>query len=578
MTCKKCGAIIPEGQPFCTNCGAPLVNETPTDAFSAPETSAPKVKGRKLGWLIAAVAAVAVIAGVVLSWGYIQNFTERTFSSPTDYYHKVETRAMSATTDTLVNPTGMTAMYGNLFSMGDEVSTKATQSDITISLGEKLTDLLSDSAGTDLSWFKNLGLSLVVDRTREDLVGAKATVQLNGTDVVNLDGIYQPDTYMAYFRVPELSEQYAGVNAEEMLYDYYWENGYDEVYQLMSGLIYGDDGQYQAIMGAMPDTETMGKLIDRYAAIVIQDLTDVTRGTEKVAAGDVTCTYTTLTVKMDKATLEKILRDVAAQAADDPDIKDVIYRMCNVFDEDGDEVYQDFQESLRSAMNEEELIEDDVNAVMVVYVDDKGEVHGRDIRITVNGETVTIRYLNAIKGSKFGTDIRMEVPDEVTISVTGGGTNRSDHIKGTLDAWATVSGETHKLFTVEIDGTAKDNDFVGEISFTPSEELLDEILSDTYLPADIQELVRGMKLSLVNRSAKDHVDMTLALKSGDSELIALRLESSPVEPLELSLPTGTVDVEDWAGSINQFSLMSLIGNLQKAGIPMSFFSSLAGIS
>lgn len=591
MICKKCGANIADGNAFCTNCGAPLtaeapvqppVNEAPVAAFTAPEApapkKAPKARKRLVGWIIAAAAAVAVIAGVVLSWGYIQNFVDRTFSSPSDYYHKVEKRALKSTTDTLVNPTGITAMYDNMFNMDGEVNSKAIQGSITLLLGEKLTDLISDNTNTDMSWFKSMGLNFVMDRTREDLLGAKATVQLNGTDIVNLDGMYQTDTYMAYFRVPELSEQYAGVNVEEALYDYYWENGYDATFQLMSSLIYGDNGQYQALMSAMPDTETIGNLIDRYVAIVINNLSDVKRGSEKVTAGDVTCTYTTLTVKMDKATLEKIIRDVADEAVNDPDIKDIIYKMANAFDEDADSIYRDFQESLREAVKEDDLLGSDVNAVMVVYVDGTGEVKGRDIRITAGDETVKIRYINAEKGSKFGTDFRVEIPDEFTITVTGGGTKRDDYIKGTLDAKVIADGETRKIATIEIDGNTKDNDFVGDISFIPSEELLDGVLANADLPSEIQDLVRGVKLTLSNHSTKDHLDMALSLSSGSDELLTLQLKSSTADPLDLTVPSSSVDVETWANSISQLNLMALIGNLQEAGIPMSLFSSLAGIS
>ena len=245
---------------------------------------------------------------------------------------------------------------------------------------------------------------------------------------------------------------------------------------------------------------------------------------------------------------------------------------------DADSIYRDFQESLREAVKEDDLLGSDVNAVMVVYVDGTGEVKGRDIRITAGDETVKIRYINAEKGSKFGTDFRVEIPDEFTITVTGGGTKRDDYIKGTLDAKVIADGETRKIATIEIDGNTKDNDFVGDISFIPSEELLDGVLANADLPSEIQDLVRGVKLTLSNHSTKDHLDMALSLSSGSDELLTLQLKSSTADPLDLTVPSSSVDVETWANSISQLNLMALIGNLQEAGIPMSLFSSLAGIS
>ena len=579
MTCKKCGATMPEGQAFCPDCGAPLTEELRQPEIDSPAEvpQAPKAR-RKLGWIIALAAAVAVIAGVALSWGYIGGLVERTFSSPADYYHKVETRALHTGTDALAHPTGLTAMSARLLGMGTPEAGKATQGNLTLTVGEKLTSLLSDSAGADLSWLKSVGLSFVLDGSRSELMGAKANLQLNGTDVVSLEGMYHPETYMGYFRVPELSGQYASVDAEELLNDYYWEHGYDGLLQIMSAAIYSGQSEYQTVLNAMPSPETFAALVDRYGAVIINDLTDVERSRETVTAQDVSCTYTALTVRADRATLEKILRDVLTTAADDPDLKDIIVNLSGQLDVDGAEAYQSFQDSIRETLDEDTLIDSDIDAAMVVYVDDKGEIHGRDVQITADGETVTMHQIYAVKGSRFGMDYRMEVPGEFNLSLTGSGTTHGNSLKGTLDLQLTANGTAMDLFTAEIDGTAKGGDFRGEIVLIPTEELLNTVLANNDMPAEIQELVRGLRFIFVNHSDDDHLDLKLAVCSGESEFFAILLESSKAEPLELTVPADAVDVEDWAGSINQFSFMTLIGNLQKAGIPTSFFAGLSGLS
>lgn len=572
MTCKNCGAVVPDGQEICTSCGAPLANDTPVQGA----VEAVRKPRRKLGWIIALAVVVAIAAGVALSWGYIGELIDRTFSSPADYYHKVETRALSTGTEALTNPTGLAAMYTNLLGAGTAETPKANQGSVTLAAGDALVSLLSDSTGTDMSWLKSLGLAYTLDGTRQDLVGLNAALQLNGADVVNLEGMYQPEKYMGYFRVPELSQQYASVNIEELMTDYYWENGYDPTFQLMSILVYGDQSQYQSVMSAIPDPETVAALMDRYGAIIINNLNDVERGREEVTAEGVTCTYTALTVRMDKATLEKILRDVLTDVANDPDIKDMIVNIFRQMDEDGDEIYASFRDSIQEVLDEEELIEGDINIDMVVYVDDKGEIHGRDIKIVQDGEQeLSVRQIYAVKGSRFGTDVQVDAPEEFSFSVTGSGTTRGDSLKGTLDMRFTASGKTTDLFTLDIDGTSNGG-FVGKVVLTPSEELIDMFLSNMDVPDEYKDLVRGMKLFLVNDSTEEHLDMKLGIISGEAEFITLQAESHAADPLDLSVPGSAVDVEEWAGSINQLNLMALIGNLQKAGIPMSFFSSLGG--
>lgn len=603
MTCKKCGASVSEGQAFCTNCGAPLAEERqpvqaedlsvqspaeepsvqPGEIPAAVSTltedapAAPKSR-RRPGWIIALAAAAAVIACVVLGWGYIGNFVERTLSSPADYYHKVETRSLHAGTDALAHPTGLAAMSNRLFGMGTSDVRKATRGSVTLTAGEDLTALLSENTGTDLSWLKSVGLTFVADGTREDLQGAKAALQVNGEDVVSLDGMYSPETCMGYFRVPELSEQYASVDAQELLTGYYWENGNDVLFPLLSTLVYGGQSEAQTIMNSMPDSETVADLADRYGAIVINDLTDVERGHETVTVEGVTCAYTTLTVRADRTTLEKILRDVLTTADGDAELKDLIVKMAEQVGEDGQETYASFQEAIGEALSQEKLIDGDLDAVMVVYVNDKGEIRGRDLRIATGGGEFTMRQIYAVKGSRFGTDLGFHTPDDFALSVIGSGTAHGSSIRGTLDMQLTSGGTTTDLFTAEIDGTAKGGDFRGELVLIPTEQLLDTVLEDADLPAEMQQLVRGLRIRLINHSTEDRLDLKLALNSGESELITLLVESSEADALELSVPGDAVDAADWAGSINQISLLNLIGNLQKAGVPMSFFGNLVGLS
>ena len=491
-----------------------------------------------------------------------------TFSSPEEFYRAVEKRNVNSVSDALDNTAGLA---DKMFSLNSD---NAVQGSLTVSVGKDITDLLAEYVGQDMSWLKNAGLTFTLDRTHKDMTGAKATVQLNGTDLVNMDGLYVKDSHMAYIQMPEFSKQYAGVDVEQLLDDYYWENGYDQTYALLYSLVHGDDGQLQAIMGAMPDSETVSKLIDRYTEIVLKDLKDVKQGSEKVTANGVTCTYTTLTVEMDKDSLMTILKDVTEAAAKDEDIKTIICNLAEASGEDGDQVYESFKEEL---LNADLTIDEDVNIVMVVYVNDQGDVKGRDIQIKAADEDpVTVRFIYAEKDGKFGVDFLME-SSEATMTVTGGGTRKDGHIKGTADADFTVNGDAHKLGTFEIDGDTKDNRFVGEISFTPSQELLDEVLADADLPSFLEDMVRNAKISFTNHSTKDHLDMTIAIKSGSSELISLRFECQETSPMSLSVPSDYLSPEKWAETIDQNGLVTLLGSLQDAGVPMSFFSEMGDL-
>ena len=270
---------------------------------------------------------------------------------------------------------------------------------------------------------------------------------------------------------------------------------------------------------------------------------------------------------------------VLTEAADDPDIKNIVVNVARQLDEDGEAAYAEFRKSVQDILAREALIDGDMNAVMVVYVDDKGEIRGRDVRLTADGrQEITYQQLYVVKGSRFGTEIQLNVPDELVFHVNGSGTTHGDALKGTLNMQLTVGDKAMDLGTVEIDGTSKGGDFVGQMVFTPTQELLDQLMASAILPDAFRELLHDVKVIIVNQSTADRLDLKMTAFSGESELISLLFESSPTDPLELSIPADAVDMENWAGSINQFSFMTLMGNLQKAGIPMSFFTSLGGLS
>lgn len=72
MFCKECGTNLPEGTPFCTNCGA-MVNDEKAKEIESPQTAAPvyvqqphpKKKKKGKGCLIALISVVVVIALII---------------------------------------------------------------------------------------------------------------------------------------------------------------------------------------------------------------------------------------------------------------------------------------------------------------------------------------------------------------------------------------------------------------------------------------------------------------------------------------------------------------------------------
>lgn len=74
MYCGKCGSFIPDGNAFCSKCGAPLspeftqttINTTPHPVPPAAQTSKPRMSaGRVIGRVILVIVLIIIILEVL---------------------------------------------------------------------------------------------------------------------------------------------------------------------------------------------------------------------------------------------------------------------------------------------------------------------------------------------------------------------------------------------------------------------------------------------------------------------------------------------------------------------------------
>ena len=162
MFCSKCGNQMNDGDKFCEKYGAAVelveenvvventvveeaTDETPIAHEPAEEIkkeSKPKNTSKKkktiIGIIAAVLAAVAICS--VFLWEYIENTAVKTFSSPTSYYHYVESKNISAVSKSAGRFVKM-MMSGTDGSVG-------TESEFKIQLGDILLEkIATEKAG-----------------------------------------------------------------------------------------------------------------------------------------------------------------------------------------------------------------------------------------------------------------------------------------------------------------------------------------------------------------------------------------------------------------------------------------------
>lgn len=613
MFCTKCGAQMAEGQRFCGNCGAPVELFTPAEAKPEPEqkkdaapsfTEAPvppvkpekpkkekkdRPKGKAKGWilgillvLVAAAAALAVFRWNAVS-AYAANLAAKTFSSPEEYYQRVEKNNVRRGLDAAEEGEGVFAIYQ------EAAQTKAGKKDFFAeeklqlsfdesALSDEVADLIEDELGMDLSWLNNLGLYLSMG-SQDELLGGSLTAFLNDKDIIDADFTLDTASGEAFFAVPRLSGQTVRIDPEELSYA----AGIDEEEQAAA----------QELVDTLMDEKLITTLIDRYSEIVIGDLTKVEKGTEELSAGGLSGKYTALEVKIDGKVMLKIGKDVLKKAQNDAEIKTVFcaYAKSQGLNEAEIEQYYDKfldkMEEKRAELEEMDPKEITRNILMTVYVDGQGRIVGRDIKIREDKDVLyEIKYAAVLKGLNYGvhSEVFMDQSwegyrNEKTVVFDGGGkVSLNKEITGSFDMhyktyYGSEDDETRndmKLAKISLEAEATNNGFTYEISATPHKDMLNRLVEKIgAMPDGVEDLLRSLNGVCKGEVKKDSSSVTMTLKTGKKELAGMSVDAYRVENFDISRPAEAVDPETWAAGLDFGKLQGILQDLMDAGLPAS---------
>ena len=614
MFCTKCGAPMKEGQRFCGNCGAPVEVFTPAAAQPEPEepkAAAPsftnagfqpteppvppvppeepkKAKKKGKGWLIGILALVVVAAALAaFRWNavsaFASNLAAKTFSSPEEYYQRVEKNNVQRGLDAAEEGEGAFALYQEAASTkakdkGFFVEEKLQLSFDESALGEKILDLIEDELGMDISWLKNVGFYLSVG-AEDELLGGSMTAFLNDKDIIDADYTMDSASGDVYFTVPRLSGQAIRVNLQEL-------SG-------ASGLSAEEQAAAQELAETLMDEELITTLVERYSEIVIGDLTKVEKGTQELSAGGLSGKYTALEVKIDGKVMLKIAQDVLKKAQNDAEVEKLI---CAVLKSQGmseaeierqyDEIL-DEMESKRAELEDMDPKDITENILMTVYVDGQGRVVGRDIKIREDKELLyEISYALVLKGLNYGVHAEVFLDqgwegykNEKTVVFDGGGkASLKKEITGSFDlryktCYGSKGDETKndmKVLKIGLEAEALDKGFTYEITATPQKEALNRVVEKIgTMPDGVEDLLRSLSGVCSGEVKSNSSSQKLTLKSNKKELLGVSLDAYRVEAYDISRPKDAVEPYEWAAGLDFSKLQDILKDLMDAGLPAS---------
>ena len=583
---------------------APQVSDVPKGKKPKKEKVKKEKSGKKGGLIVAAIGAVAVIAGGVaaaFNWDVVTNIIKSTFSSPQDYYASVEkdnfsnmaASAANAYQTLLREPmSSVSDMYESVTS--GEIYEGGYKGEIVIELGdsamENLMDTLSyqEELPFDISEWNRIALEYET-YSGDSLINAAAGLTIGDTGLISVDTLLDYKDSALYLAIPELSESYLGISFEDVMADY------EDALQSMEEMTEYLDA-IQEIVKVLPDAKQAQALLTKYFDVIIGCVDDVDKESVKLEAGGVNQKCTCLKVTIDGKTLVKAAKALCKELKDDKDLKKYITDFVDAVSEqaealdmaeelgmelDADEIYEQFQSMCDEILdtideNEEEIPEFEL--VMSVYVDSKGHVCGREFELEVEEQTMTLLVANTENGSNVGFEASLSIDDgdgENGFVFEGSGKKNKGKLDGTYALTVMAQGEKKKMMNVSVkqfDLDALEKGYLnGSFGLSIADDLLEEM--EERIPEEAYSMLEEMELVFDLTSNENAAKFKASLNQGKELYASLSISSEKVSDKELSVPSDAImieDIEDPEDSLKEYWMTidwdSMIEKLEEIGL------------
>lgn len=554
---------------------APQVSDVPKGKKPKKEKVKKEKSGKKGGLIVAAIGAVAVIAGGVVAafnWDVVTNTIKSTFSSPQDYYASVEkdnfsnmaASAANAYQTMLREPmSSVSDMYESVTS--GEIYEGGYKGEIVIELGdsamENLMDTLSyqEELPFDISEWNRIALEYET-YSGDSLINAAAGLTIGDTGLISVDTLLDYKDSALYLAIPELSESYLGISFEDVMADY------EDTLQSMEEMTEYLDA-IQEIVKVLPDEKQAQALLTKYFDVIIGCVDDVDKESVKLEAGGVNQKCTCLKVTIDGKTLVKAAKALCKELKDDKELKKYITDFVDAVSEqaealdlaeelgidmDAEEIYEQFQSMCDEILdtideNEEEIPEFEL--VMSVYVDSKGHVCGREFELEVEEQTMTLLVANTENGSNVGFEASLLIDDgdvENGFVFEGSGKKNKGKLDGTYALTVMAQGEKKKMMNVSVkqfDLDAMEKGYLnGSFGLSIADDLLEEM--EERIPEEVYSMLEEMELVFDLTSNENAAKFKVSLNQGKELYASLSISSEKVSDKKLSVPSDAIMIED----------------------------------
>ncbi len=598
MFCTNCGDLLDDGAVFCTKCGQRVVQTEEAQAREeaaaaqaemtqvreeaaavqaemaqareeaaaaqaemaqvrteaepiAMEALQKPVKGSKKKWLWIALAAVLVVVLAVglANFKVLANSMRKLVMSPQEYYAYLEKNAVEEMA------AGYVELYDKSLGAYGDVTNQSIDYSLDVELGELICDLLGSSLELeDASGLSKIGVDLNLS-LGEKLFFGELAARLDDDRLISVNAVADMETAMVYAQLPELSASYISADISE------------NAEQITAAV-----EEYAGMMDIYPAGEVLESIINRYAAIIIDSFAEVTEEKAVVAVGEMEQNSTKLCASMTGAEVIAMTEHILTEAKADEELLEVLVDFVNYAEGmDEAEIRAELLEAIDDYLANAETYKAEADAdsklTMSIWVNQKGEVIGRELAI--NESELMISYQMPEKGKEYGLQAQFAM-EETVVELLGTGTQENGDMTGTfvvkLDSPET--GEL-ELFDVTLEHLNLDKweEGLGEMTcrIKPKKELYSEL----GLGAAASLLV-GYELIYEVNSEDMQATTSFTIANGEALLFKLAVFAKVGDAKDVTVPTESIlmetdeDLLEWMMTIDFDGFME---NLSQSDMP-----------
>ena len=279
--------------------------------------------------------------------------------------------------------------------------------------------------GTDVSWLQSVTFDS--DITIKDGVEAIAGgLLLNDTKLCDLNFYMDLANMVEYIQIPELSDGYisAPIEGTVTTSEGVAENSQEIMSTYMNAL--------SDLSSALPDSDTLGTLLDRYGNIIIDNIEDGSSVEESVSVDGISEDCTVYEGTVSEKAVTAMAEGILTAAKDDAEIKGLFEQWAGA--SDGEDQYQQFEDAVADALDsigsaDGEVSEDPVFSSKV-WVNADNKIVGREFAVIDGAETTPVFTWKAPSDGDTSALLLEITAEDSSLTLTGSGTTSDGLLNG----------------------------------------------------------------------------------------------------------------------------------------------------